>query len=178
MEAIHSTETSVLTWTAQRRTPEEWILLLSRGFSYFFLNPTIKFRNINFLFYLSTSTTSILVYRLLIVRTTSRADKWAKIIKIYAFSSTALLSVVYFSGVQILVIWKCSPPQLIPRGTQLLRLSVGKPMWNRPLGRPRRRWIDSIKIDLVEIGWSGVDCVDRGQNRYRWRALVNAVMNH
>jgi hypothetical protein len=43
--------------------------------------------------------------------------------------------------------------------------------------RPRRRWVDNIKMDLLEIGWSGVDWIGVAQDRYRWRALVNAVMN-
>jgi hypothetical protein len=53
------------------------------------------------------------------------------------------------------------------------RLLVGK----RPLGRPRFRWIVNIKMDLLEIGLSVVDCIDLSQDRYRWTALVNAVMN-
>jgi hypothetical protein len=57
------------------------------------------------------------------------------------------------------------------------RLLVGKPEGKRPLGRPRRRWIDNIKMDLLEIGLSVVDWIGLAQDRYRWRALVNAVMN-
>jgi hypothetical protein len=57
------------------------------------------------------------------------------------------------------------------------RLLVGKPEGKRPLGRPRRRWIDSIKIDLLETGLSVVDWISLAQDRYRWRALVNSVMN-
>jgi hypothetical protein len=57
------------------------------------------------------------------------------------------------------------------------RLLVGKPEGKRPLGRPRRRWIDNIKIDLLEIGLGGVDWIGLVQDRYRWRALVNSVMN-
>jgi hypothetical protein len=56
-------------------------------------------------------------------------------------------------------------------------LLVGKPEGKRLLGRLRRRWIDSIKIDLLEIGLSVVDWIGLAQDRYRWRALVNAVMN-
>jgi hypothetical protein len=59
----------------------------------------------------------------------------------------------------------------------MYRLLVGKPEGKRPLGRPRCRWIDNIKIDLLEIGWGGVDWVGLAQDRYRWRALVNSVMN-
>jgi hypothetical protein len=46
-----------------------------------------------------------------------------------------------------------------------------------PLGRPRRRWEDNIKMDLQEMGWGGMDWIDMAQDRNRWRALVNAVMN-
>jgi hypothetical protein len=47
----------------------------------------------------------------------------------------------------------------------------------RPLGRPRRRWVDNIKMDLREIGWIGMDWIDLAQDKDQWRALVNAVMN-
>jgi hypothetical protein len=57
------------------------------------------------------------------------------------------------------------------------RLLVGKPVGKRPLGRPRCRWIDSIKMDLLEIGLSVVDWSGLAQDRGRWRALVNSVMN-
>jgi hypothetical protein len=57
------------------------------------------------------------------------------------------------------------------------RLLVGKPEGKRPLGRPRSRWIDNIILNLVEIGWSDVDWIGLAQDRYRWRALLNAVMN-
>jgi hypothetical protein len=57
------------------------------------------------------------------------------------------------------------------------RLLVGKPEGKRPLGRPRHRWTDNIKMDLLEIGLSVVDWIDLAQDTYRWRALVNSVMN-
>jgi hypothetical protein len=57
------------------------------------------------------------------------------------------------------------------------RLLVGKPEPKRPLGRPRRRWMDNIKMDLLEKGLSVVDWIGLAQDRYRWRALVNSVMN-
>jgi hypothetical protein len=57
------------------------------------------------------------------------------------------------------------------------RLLVGKPEGKRLLRRPRRRWIDNIKIDFLEIGVSVVDWIGLVQDRYRWRALVNSVMN-
>jgi hypothetical protein len=57
------------------------------------------------------------------------------------------------------------------------RLLVGKPKGERPLGRPRRRMVDNIKMDLVDIGWVVVDRTGLTQDRYRWIALVNSVMN-
>jgi hypothetical protein len=57
------------------------------------------------------------------------------------------------------------------------RLLVGKPEGKRPLGRPRRRWIDNIKMNLFEIGLNVVDWIGLAQHRYRWRALVYSVMN-
>jgi hypothetical protein len=54
-------------------------------------------------------------------------------------------------------------------------LLVGKPEGKRPLGRPRRRWVDNIK--MREIGWDGVDWIELAQDRDQWRALVNTVMN-
>jgi hypothetical protein len=57
------------------------------------------------------------------------------------------------------------------------RLLVGKPERKRPLGRPRRRWVDNIKMDLLVIGWGGVDCIGLAQDRDKWKALVNAAMN-
>jgi hypothetical protein len=54
---------------------------------------------------------------------------------------------------------------------------VGRPEGRRPLGRSRRKWEDNIKIDLREIGFGNVDRIDWAQDRDRWRALVNTVMN-
>jgi hypothetical protein len=54
---------------------------------------------------------------------------------------------------------------------------VGKPEGKRPLGRPRRRWIDNVNMDLLEIAVGVVDWTGLAQDRYRWRALVNSVMN-
>jgi hypothetical protein len=59
----------------------------------------------------------------------------------------------------------------------LYRLFVGKPEGKRPLGRPRRRWIDNIKMDLSEIRLSVVDWIGLVHDRYRWRALVNSTIN-
>jgi hypothetical protein len=54
---------------------------------------------------------------------------------------------------------------------------VGKPEGKRPLGRPGRRWEENIKMDLQEVGCGGMDWVELAQDRYRWWARVNAVMN-
>jgi hypothetical protein len=57
------------------------------------------------------------------------------------------------------------------------RISVGKPEGKRPLGRPKCRWEDSIKMDLREIGWGGMDWIDLAEDMDQWKALVNTVMN-
>jgi hypothetical protein len=57
------------------------------------------------------------------------------------------------------------------------RILVGKTEGKRLLGRPRRRWMDNIKMDLREIGWNGVDWMDMAEDRDQWRALVNTVLN-
>jgi hypothetical protein len=54
---------------------------------------------------------------------------------------------------------------------------VGKLKGKRPLGRPRRRWKNNIKMDLREIGWGGVHWIDLAQDREQWKALVNTVIN-
>jgi hypothetical protein len=60
---------------------------------------------------------------------------------------------------------------------EVYTLLAGIPKGKRPLGRPRRRWVDNIKMDLIDIVWCGVDCIGVTQDRYNCRALVNAVMN-
>jgi hypothetical protein len=54
---------------------------------------------------------------------------------------------------------------------------VGKPEGKRPLGRPRRRWVDNIKMNLREIGLDGVDWIEKAHASDQWRALVNTVLN-
>jgi hypothetical protein len=63
------------------------------------------------------------------------------------------------------------------QGRNLYRVLVGKPEGRRPLGRPRRRWEDVIRMDLEEICWGGVEWIHLAPDRDRWPALVNAVMN-
>jgi hypothetical protein len=57
------------------------------------------------------------------------------------------------------------------------RILVGMPEGKSPLGKPRRRWVDSINMDLKEKGWDGVDWIDMAEDRNQWRALVNTVLN-
>jgi hypothetical protein len=57
------------------------------------------------------------------------------------------------------------------------RLLVGRPEGKRPLGRPRRKSMDNIKVDLLELSWGGVNWIGLANDRDKWRALVNAVMN-
>ena len=59
----------------------------------------------------------------------------------------------------------------------MYRVLVGKPEGKRPLGRPKQSWKNNIKIDVQEVGCRGMDWIDLVQDRDRWRALVNAVMN-
>jgi hypothetical protein len=63
-------------------------------------------------------------------------------------------------------------------GEGVYMVLVEKPEGKRPLGRLRRRWEDKIKVDLQELGCGGLDWIELAQDRDRWRALVNAVINH
>jgi hypothetical protein len=56
-------------------------------------------------------------------------------------------------------------------------LLVGKPEGKRQLRRPRRRWVNNIRMDLGEVGWGDVDWIGLAKDRNRWRALVNSVLN-
>jgi hypothetical protein len=57
------------------------------------------------------------------------------------------------------------------------RILVGNPEGRRPLGRPRRRWVENIKMDLREIGWGGMNWIHLAQVRDQWRTLVNTIMS-
>ena len=59
----------------------------------------------------------------------------------------------------------------------MYRVLVGKPEGKRPMGRPRRRWTDNIRMDLQEVGCGYMDGIGWAQDRDRWRTLVSAVMN-
>jgi hypothetical protein len=65
----------------------------------------------------------------------------------------------------------------IEEGRGIYRVLVGKPEGKRPLGRLRLRWEDSIRMDLQEVGCGGMDWIELAQDRDRWQALVNVVMN-
>jgi hypothetical protein len=71
-----------------------------------------------------------------------------------------------------MIILKCI---LKKRG--VYRVLVGKPEGKSPVGRPRRRWEDNIRADLQEVGCGGMDWIELAQDKDRWRALVNTVMN-
>jgi len=62
-------------------------------------------------------------------------------------------------------------------GRGVCRVLVGKPEGKRPMGRPRRRWVDNIRMDLQEVGCGYMDWIGVAQDRDRWRTLVSAVMN-
>jgi hypothetical protein len=65
----------------------------------------------------------------------------------------------------------------IGENTNAYRLLVGKPEGKRTLGRPRRRWVDNIRMDLGEVKWDDVDWIGLAKDKNRWRALVNSVLN-
>jgi len=70
--------------------------------------------------------------------------------------------------------WECGT---YGGGQEVYRVLVGKPDGKRPLGRPRRRWVDNIRMDLQEVGCGYMDLIGMAQDRDRWRTIVSAVMN-
>jgi hypothetical protein len=71
----------------------------------------------------------------------------------------------------------CGACSAYREGRSVYRALVGKPEGKRPLDKTRRRWEDNIKMDLLEVECGGMDWIELAQDRGRWRALVNAVMN-
>jgi hypothetical protein len=101
------------------------------------------------------------------------------LIKYFIEEEAALTFGYYYFEYTLLILLKLIRHHVARMGEKrnVYRLLVGKPEGKRPLRRPRRRWIDNIKMDLLEIGLSVVDWIVLAQDRYRWRALVNVVMN-
>jgi hypothetical protein len=103
-------------------------------------------------------------------------------IYIYIYISDVQLHNVYSSPSRIRVI-KSRRMRWAGHGARMgekinvCRKLVGKPEGKRPLGRPRRRFLDIIKMDLREIGWDGVDWMNMAQDRDQWMALVNTVLS-
>jgi hypothetical protein len=87
-----------------------------------------------------------------------------------------LLITKYYSGDQIEKNEMGGACSTMGERSGAYRILVGTPDGRRPLGRPRRRWEDNIKMDLQDVRW-GIDCIQLAQDRDRW-AVVNAVMNH
>jgi hypothetical protein len=83
----------------------------------------------------------------------------------------------YYSGDQIKKNEMAGHVARMGEGRGAYRILVERPEGRRPFGRPRRRWEDNIKIHLQDVGWEGMDWIGMAQDRDRWRALVNAVMN-
>ena len=85
-----------------------------------------------------------------------------------------MMSLMICTAHQILWAWRVAR---MGERRGVYRVLVVKPEGNRPLGRPGRKWEDNIKMDLQEVGCGGMDWIDLAQDRDRWRALVNVVMN-
>ena len=87
------------------------------------------------------------------------------------------------SSPNVIPVIKSKPTIWVGHGARLgdggiaYKIVVGRPEGKRPLGRPRRRWEDKVTIDLQEVGYGGMDWIALAQDRDRWRALVNVVMN-
>jgi hypothetical protein len=87
------------------------------------------------------------------------------------YSSPSIIRIIKWRG----MVWVGHMARLREK-RNVYSILIGMPEEKRPLGRPRRRWIDNIKMDLLEIGLSVVDRIGLAQDRYSWRALVNSVM--
>jgi hypothetical protein len=101
-----------------------------------------------------------------------------KIIEIYRIPQpVTVIGVILFRIIKSRMMRWAGHVARMGQKRNVYRLLVGKPEGKRPLGRPRRRWIDNIKMNLLGMGLSVVDWIGLAQDRYRWRAVVNAVMN-
>jgi hypothetical protein len=89
----------------------------------------------------------------------------------HLFSSTSIIRII-----KLRMRWSGHVAQ-IRKKRNANRLLVGKPEGKRTIGRPRGRWVDKIRMDLGEVGWGDVDWIGLAQDRKRWRALVNSVLN-
>jgi hypothetical protein len=85
------------------------------------------------------------------------------------YSSTSIIRIIKPRGMK----WAGHIVRIGRRETRI----GGKAEGRRPLGRPRSKWVDNIRMDLVEVGWSDVDWIGLVQYRDRWRALMNSVLN-
>jgi hypothetical protein len=88
------------------------------------------------------------------------------------YSSPSIIKIIKSRGMR----WTRHVVRMLEK-RNAYRLLVGKPEGKRPLKRPRRRLVDNIRMDLVEVGWGNVDWIDLAQDKNRWRALVNSVLN-
>jgi hypothetical protein len=80
-------------------------------------------------------------------------------------------------NIQSLIVRLTGPCSTNRRERNTYRLLVRKPEGKGPLGRPRRRWVDNIRMDFGEVGWGDVDWIGLAKDRNRWRAVVNSVLN-
>jgi len=87
------------------------------------------------------------------------------------------LIIQYFNYLRITHSWFWYVVARMGEKRGVYKVLVGKPERKKPLGWPRRRWEDNIKMDLQEVGCGGMDWIELAQDRNRWRALVTAVMN-
>jgi hypothetical protein len=90
----------------------------------------------------------------------------------YLYSSLSIIRIIKSRRMR----WAGHVPR-VGEKRNAYRLLVGKPEGKRPLGRPRRRWLDNFRMDLGEVGWSDVDWIGLAQDRNRWKALANSVLN-